>query len=106
MNRLEDSFLTWKYICDSKLLAGTQLILYVTFCVQWFSPDQFFWCAFSFLNKIDLLSKKLESGVRFDKYVVNYGNHPNDVTSVTSCEFLGGGGGSTSSWLTRNTIQS
>ena len=43
----------------------------------------------SFLNKIDLLKEKLESGVRFDKYVVNYGRHPNDVPSVTSCEVLG-----------------
>lgn len=40
----------------------------------------------SFLNKIDLLKDKLESGVRFDKYIVSYGKHPNDVPSVTSCE--------------------
>ena len=49
-----------------------------------------FGCVLRFLNKIDLLEDKLESGVRFDKYVVNYGNHPNDVPSVTSCEVLDG----------------
>ncbi|KAF9653935.1 G-alpha-domain-containing protein [Thelephora ganbajun] len=64
VNRLEDSLLIWKYICNSKLLTNIQLIL--------------------FLNKIDLLEEKLGSGVRFDKYVVNYGKHPNDVPSVTS----------------------
>lgn len=42
-----------------------------------------------FLNKVDLLKEKLESGVRFDKYVINYGKHPNEVTSVASCEVLG-----------------
>lgn len=64
VNRLEDSLLIWKRICTSKLLENVQLIL--------------------FLNKIDLLKDKLESGVRFDKYVVNYGKNPNDVPSVTS----------------------
>ena len=29
VNRLEDSLLIWKYICNSKLLARIQLILYV-----------------------------------------------------------------------------
>jgi hypothetical protein len=38
---------------------------------------------------MDLLKEKLESGVRFDKYVINYGRHPNDVPSVTSCEMFG-----------------
>ena len=44
--------------------------------------------AFRFFNKADLLKEKLESGVRFDKYVPNYGDRPNDVTSVISCEVL------------------
>jgi len=64
VNRLEDSLLIWKHVCTSRLLENIQLIL--------------------FLNKIDLLEDKLKSGVRFDKYVVNYGDHPNDVPSVTS----------------------
>ena len=34
VNRLEDSLLIWKYICNSKLLANIQLILYVIFHIQ------------------------------------------------------------------------
>ncbi|KAF9793168.1 G-alpha-domain-containing protein [Thelephora terrestris] len=64
VNRLEDSLVIWKHICGSKLLENIQLIL--------------------FLNKIDLLKEKLESGVRFDKHIVNYGKHPNDLPSVTA----------------------
>ena len=90
VNRLEDSLLIWKYICNSKLLARIQLILYVTLFILGGSALTDSFCHTpSFLNKIDLLKEKLESGVRFDKYVVNYGRHPNDVPSVTSCEVLG-----------------
>lgn len=40
----------------------------------------------SFLTKVDLLKKKLESGVHFNRYVVSYGDRPNDVRSVITCE--------------------
>jgi hypothetical protein len=34
VNRLEDSLLIWKHICNSKLLLNIQLILYVTRRIQ------------------------------------------------------------------------
>ncbi|KAI0823705.1 G-alpha-domain-containing protein [Trametes gibbosa] len=62
VNRIQDSLLLWKAVCSTKLLAGVQLIL--------------------FLNKCDLLSKKLERGVRVVDYVPTYGSKPNDVENV------------------------
>ncbi|KAJ6497806.1 guanine nucleotide binding protein, alpha subunit [Mycena sanguinolenta] len=58
INRLEDSILLWKTIVSSPLLKDTSLIL--------------------FLNKCDILKAKLESGQRFNEYVVSYGDRPND----------------------------
>lgn len=55
-------------ICSSKLLARTQIIL--------------------FLNKCDLLEKKLESGVRVGRYVPSYGDRKNDARTVTQCKSL------------------
>lgn len=62
-NRLEDSYSLWKQICSNKLLARTQIIL--------------------FLNKCDLLEKKLVSGVKVKHYVPSFGNRSNDVQTVT-----------------------
>ncbi|KAF9527656.1 G-protein alpha subunit [Crepidotus variabilis] len=62
VNRLEDSFLLWRSICSSKLLARTCMIL--------------------FLNKCDLLRKKLKAGVLVKKYLPSYGDRPNDPSSV------------------------
>lgn len=66
VNRLKDSMLLWAAICSSKLLAETQLIL--------------------FLNKCDLLERKLKRGVKLADYVPSYGDRPNDVMSVIKCE--------------------
>ncbi|KAF8528414.1 G-alpha-domain-containing protein [Hysterangium stoloniferum] len=68
VNRLQDSIKLWKEICCSPLLAKAQLIL--------------------FLNKasVDLLKKKLESGVPFAHFVPRYGDRRNDVNSV--CRYL------------------
>jgi len=64
VNRLEDSFLLWKAVCANKLLQKTMLIL--------------------FLNKCDLLERKVTAGVEFRNYVPSYGNErKNDVGSVT-----------------------
>jgi len=62
VNRLEDSIILWTSICSSKLLAKTQLIL--------------------FLNKCDLLSRKLRRGIKVNQYLPSFGNRPNEVTSV------------------------
>ncbi|KAJ7481634.1 heterotrimeric G protein alpha subunit [Mycena latifolia] len=62
VNRLEDSTLLWRSICSSKLLARTQLIL--------------------FLNKCDLLKRKLKRGVKIKTYLPSYGDRPNEVMPV------------------------
>ncbi|KAG6878848.1 hypothetical protein C0992_007157 [Termitomyces sp. T32_za158] len=62
VNRLEDSIILWKSICESKLLAKTQLIL--------------------FLNKCDLLRRKLKRGIKVKDFLPSYGNRPNEVMPV------------------------
>jgi len=58
VNRLEDSVLLWKSIVANPLLAKTNLVL--------------------FLNKCDVLRAKLASGIQLGKYVISYGDRPND----------------------------
>lgn len=58
VNRLEDSVLLWKNIVSNPLLAKTNLVL--------------------FLNKCDVLRAKLNSGIQLGKYVISYGDRPND----------------------------
>ncbi|KLO10580.1 G-alpha-domain-containing protein [Schizopora paradoxa] len=58
VNRLEDSVLLWKNIVSNQLLAKTNLVL--------------------FLNKCDVLRAKLQSGIQLGKYVISYGDRPND----------------------------
>ncbi|KAF9467708.1 heterotrimeric G protein alpha subunit [Collybia nuda] len=62
VNRLEDSIILWTSICSSKLLAKTQLIL--------------------FLNKCDLLRRKLKRGIKVNIYLPSYGDRPNEVIPV------------------------
>ncbi|KAI8980601.1 G-alpha-domain-containing protein [Trametes punicea] len=62
VNRLEDSFHLWKSVIENKLLAHVNIVL--------------------FLNKCDLLKKKLESGVRLSNYISSY-NRPNDYETVS-----------------------
>ncbi|KAM6493116.1 Guanine nucleotide binding protein (G-protein), alpha subunit [Amanita muscaria] len=63
VNRLEDSFLLWRSVCANKLLARTQLIL--------------------FLNKCDLLQAKLQRGIRIRDSVPSFGDRKNDFSSAT-----------------------
>lgn len=67
VNRLEDSFLLWKAICQNGLLARTQLVL--------------------FLNKCDLLEKKLPSGVMVRHFVPSFGDRSNTLPTVAKCAF-------------------
>ncbi|KAJ6557511.1 G-alpha-domain-containing protein [Mycena capillaripes] len=62
VNRLEDTMLLWNTIVTSPLLKKTTLII--------------------FLNKCDLLKRKLQSGVRVNKYLVSFGNRENEVGVV------------------------
>jgi guanine nucleotide-binding protein alpha-1 subunit len=68
VNRLEDSIILWSSICASKLLAKTQLIL--------------------FLNKCDLLRRKLKRGVKVNQFLPSFGDRPNEVNSVVKCKSL------------------
>ncbi|KAF8803373.1 heterotrimeric G protein alpha subunit [Phlegmacium glaucopus] len=62
VNRLEDSIILWTSICSSKLLAKTQLIL--------------------FLNKCDLLRRKLKRGIKVKQFLPSFGDRPNEVMTV------------------------
>ena len=68
VNRLEDSLLLWKSICASKLLAKASTVV--------------------FLNKIDLLERKLQSGVKVKQYLPSYGQRSNDTRTVLRCDFF------------------
>jgi len=63
VNRLEDSVLLWKGLCQNKLLAKVDLVL--------------------FLNKCDILQRKLESGIRLSRYVRSYDDRPNDMDTAS-----------------------
>ncbi|KZT36488.1 G-alpha-domain-containing protein [Sistotremastrum suecicum HHB10207 ss-3] len=63
VNRLEDSVLMWKMICQNKMLSKVDLVL--------------------FLNKCDILGSKLSSGIRLAKYVRSYGERSNDVDTAS-----------------------
>lgn len=52
-------------ICSNKLLANVDLVL--------------------FLNKCDILDRKLKSGIRLAKYVRSYQDRPNDSDTVQKC---------------------
>jgi guanine nucleotide-binding protein subunit alpha len=66
VNRLADTLSLWQKICSNRLLAGVELIL--------------------FLNKLDILKKKIDAGASFAQYVTSY-KKPNDVKSITKCKF-------------------
>jgi len=63
VNRLEDSYLLWRSVCANKMLARTQLIL--------------------FLNKCDLLQAKLQRGIRIRDSVPSFGDRKNDFSTAT-----------------------
>ncbi|KAJ6469404.1 guanine nucleotide binding protein, alpha subunit [Mycena sanguinolenta] len=63
VNRLEDSVLLWKAVCSNKLLAGVDLVL--------------------FLNKCDILERKLKAGVRLVRYVRSYAERENTFEAVS-----------------------
>jgi len=65
LNRLEDSIKFWTTICRSKLLAKVQLILW--------------------LNKCDILERKLARGVLIRQYISTYGDRANDMPTASKC---------------------
>ncbi|KAH9044210.1 G-alpha-domain-containing protein [Lactarius hengduanensis] len=63
INRLEDSIKFWTTICRSKLLAKVELVL--------------------FLNKCDILERKLARGVSMKQYISTYGDRVNDMPTAS-----------------------
>lgn len=57
VNRIRDSIELFSKICDNKLLADVQLVL--------------------FLNKCDILEQKLRTGIRIRDYIPSFGDQPN-----------------------------
>jgi len=57
--------LLWKGICQNKLLAKVDLVL--------------------FLNKCDILERKLDAGIRLARYVKSYDDRPNDMKTASKC---------------------
>ncbi|KAF6760106.1 guanine nucleotide binding protein, alpha subunit [Ephemerocybe angulata] len=64
INRLEDTFSLWKTVCSNKLLAKVQIIL--------------------FMNKTDILRKKLESGIKVKHYIQEFRDKENDYETVSN----------------------
>ncbi|KAG1859657.1 guanine nucleotide binding protein, alpha subunit [Suillus subluteus] len=62
INRLEDSYLLWKSVCSSRILAKTEIIL--------------------FLNKCDLLHNKIKRGMCIKDHIPSYGSRKNDTITV------------------------
>jgi guanine nucleotide-binding protein subunit alpha len=67
INRLEDSYLLWKSVCSSRILAKTEIIL--------------------FLNKCDLLHNKIKRGLCIKDHIPSYGSRKNDTVTVMRCRF-------------------
>ncbi|KAF9243432.1 guanine nucleotide binding protein, alpha subunit [Melanogaster broomeanus] len=61
-NRIDDSLQLFTQICSNQLLKKVHLVL--------------------FLNKTDILRKKLEQGLAVSKYILSYGDRPNEYDSV------------------------
>jgi hypothetical protein len=67
VNRINDSLLLWRAVCSSKLLTNVQLIL--------------------FLNKCDLLAKKLKnSRLVIKDHISDYKDRDNDIKTALNCE--------------------
>ncbi|KAJ7637070.1 guanine nucleotide binding protein, alpha subunit [Roridomyces roridus] len=59
---LADSLKLWRTICCNKLLISVQFIL--------------------FLNKVDILTRKIKAGIRFADHVTSFRNKPNEPKEV------------------------
>lgn len=71
VNRLQDTYMLWQMLCESRLLTHVQIIL--------------------FMNKCDLLAKKLkDKRIKVRDYVLDFGSRPNDFKTVTECERCAG----------------
>ena len=69
VNRLQDSYELWKQVASNTVLENTQIIL--------------------FLNKYDLLAKKLKRGVKIKDYISSYGDRENTPEVAVKCTCFG-----------------
>lgn len=70
VNRIEDSLLLWKGVCNSQLLVNVQFVL--------------------FLNKCDLLSKKLNSAnvANVRDHFPAFGDQRQNLKNIGACESM------------------
>ena len=93
MNRLKDSFLLWKSIVGSKLLQNatvirTSLPLILTTLPREVHGNVVAHATAVFMNKCDLLEKKLKAGVKVNKYIPRYGERENSMPIFARCAYL------------------
>lgn len=82
INRLEDSFALWRTICTNKLLENVQL---VSNCTRYQSLLLTNVEQILFMNKTDILRKKIEQDkIQIRTYIPDY-DKPNDFESVANC---------------------
>ena len=80
--------LLWKAVCSTKLLAKVQLILASSSGTHFLRDPRMLMLdpmTLQFLNKCDLLQKKLARGVRVIDWIPTYHDRPNDAPSVAKC---------------------
>jgi guanine nucleotide-binding protein alpha-1 subunit len=85
VNRLADSFTLWKAIVGAELLQNCTIICEPCLRAAWELP---LIAHTVFLNKFDLLQKKLASGVMINKYLAEFRGRPNEATEFATCQFL------------------
>lgn len=87
VNRLKDSFILWKSIVGSKLLANSVIICACLHSTKRLTFDIDINCQSIsvFLNKCDLLEKKLKAGAKVKKYIPRYGDRENKATVFGKC---------------------
>ena len=56
----------WQAVCSNKLLEKVEIVL--------------------FMNKCDILDRKLKSGIRLSKYLRSFGVRPNDLDTAQKCK--------------------
>jgi hypothetical protein len=85
-NRLQaDSLKLWRTICSNKLLISVEFIL-VGVTQSRLSAARL--TSVQFLNKVDILTRKIQAGIRFAEHVTSFRNKPNEPKEVIKCEWL------------------
>ena len=79
----------WKAVCSTKLLSHVQLILVrLIIGVSTSALTCVIIPTTQFLNKCDLLQKKLTRGVKVIDYITTYGTRANDAPTAAKCAYV------------------